>query len=368
VDQQIAKAITAAAKSLEPVRLKLGTTNPALSPSLADMQTRTDGRPPRCFDEELRIMQFVSARGGTPQKVVATLVNWNTHPESMEDDNTILTSDFPGAVRAALEVKYGGTAIYISGDLGAVEIAGDNNRSTRTRFDGRDFPLVAGDKSATFSFARTEAIGRDVAKAAMDAIEKAEWSAVSTIDIQKAELRAPMDNQGYALLMDKGVLAVPAAWKTATGLQIVTTVTSVRLGDAQIITTPGELFPEVFFGVAQLRRQDCPAADTGRKPEPAVRPLMKAKYKFIFGLSPDELGYLVPGYDFHPPVFDPVQGMKEAPDSCASKGVPAHYHETNSASSQLATAYACTAARLLTGSPVTESPCKELEKVNKPQH
>ena len=36
------------------------------------------------FDEELRALRFVDARRAT----IATLVNWNTHPESLEAENT----------------------------------------------------------------------------------------------------------------------------------------------------------------------------------------------------------------------------------------------------------------------------------------
>jgi len=358
VDKQIARVITLAAKSLAPVRLKLGATNPKLSPVLAQMQTRTAGRPPRFFDEEMRVMQFVGAAGDAQGKVVATLVNWNTHPESMESENTVLTSDFPGTVREELEKRYGGTAVYITGDLGAVEIVGDNQRSTRTTFDGKPFPMDPKSKRASFTFARTEAIGSDVAKAAIDAVEHGEWSEVKGIEVKQAELRVPMDNAGYAFLMQQGVLTPPATWKTFSGMQVVTKVYSLRLGDAQVLTVPGELFPEVFYGVAGHRRNDCPAADTGRAPEPALRPLMTGKYKFVFGLSPEELGYLVPGYDFHAPTFSETQGLKEAPDACAASGVPGHYHETNSASSQLATGYACVAAQLLSGKPTEQPPCK----------
>ncbi|GAC1632050.1 MAG: hypothetical protein NVS9B14_04810 [Candidatus Acidiferrum sp.] len=358
VDRQIVKAIELAAQTLVPVRLKLGATNPGRSPSLHDLQTRTAGRPPRFFDEELRVMQFVGTAGRQSGKAIATLVNWNTHPESMEDENTILTSDFPGAVRTELEKKYGGTAIYISGDIGAVEIVGDNGRSTRNKFDGTEFPVFPNDKSRTFTFARTEAIGRDVAKAAMDAVEHGEWSEVSALELHRAEFRVPMDNAGYSFLMQAGVLTVPASWHAANSIQVVTNVFLLRLGDAQILTAPGELFPEVFYGVAEHRRKDCPAADTARLPEPALRPLMTAKYKFVFGLSPEELGYIVPGYDFRAPQFDAATGTKEAPDACAEKDVPTHYHETNSASSQLASGFACAAAYLLIGKP-NESPlCK----------
>jgi hypothetical protein len=270
-------------------------------------------------------------------------------------------------VRDELEKKYGGTAVYVSGDLGAVEVVGDNQQNARTVFDGKPFPVDPKKKGANITFARTEAIGRDVAKAAMDAVERGEWSNVSGIQVEQTVLRVPMDNAGYAFMMKQGVLAIPADWNTPNGTQIQTKIYLVRFGEAEILTVPGELFPEVFYGVATHRRKDCPEADTGRAPEPALRPLMTAKYRFIFGLSPDELGYLVPGYDFHLPTFNVTEGMKEAVDACGASGVPTHYHETNSASSQMAAAYACRAAELLTGKPVEESPCKALPSTVVPQ-
>lgn len=357
VDRQIARAITQAAQLLTPVRMKLGLTTPSQSPSLVNMQTRTDGRPPKFFDEELRVMQFVGTEGHKKDKTVGILVNWNTHPESLEDENTLLTSDFPGAVRDALEKQYGGTAVYVSGDLGAVEIVGDNNRSTRTRFDGRDFPVVAGNKAATFTFDRMQAIGRDVARAASEAIEHGEWSAVSTLEVRKTNFRMPMDNVGYQFLVEHNVLSAIPGFSDKDGPHATSTIYVIRLGDAQILTVPGELFPEVFYGVEKNRRRDCAASDTKRPTEPAVREAMTARYRFLFGLSPDELGYLVPGYDFRPPAFDPNKGMVERPDACASAGVPTHYHETNSASSQLAPAWACAAVELLKRQPSRSAAC-----------
>jgi hypothetical protein len=359
VDREIAKAIVQAVKSLKPVRLKLGSTNPQMSPALAGMQGRTWGRPPGFFDEEMRVMQFAGTEVADKGKVVATLINWNTHPESMEDQNTILTSDFPGATRERVEAKYGGTAIYVSGDIGAVEVIGDNESRGRTTFDGQNFPFVPKHEAATYTFARTEAIGHDVAKGVFEALEHGEWSNPTNLAVKKAELRVPMDNEGYKLLMDRGILAmIPMKGNVP---EVVTTVYAIELGDAQVITAPGELFPEVFYGVAKYRRTDCAAEDTKRPAEPAVREFMKAKYKFIFGLTPDELGYIVPGYDFHAPAFAPQKGFTEATDACAASGVPTHYHETNSASSQMAPAYACAAVKLLTGNPLAQSPCKELE-------
>jgi Neutral/alkaline non-lysosomal ceramidase, N-terminal len=363
VDRQIAKAINQAAGSTRLALMKLGVTTPQSSPSLAGMQTRTHGRPPAFYDEELRVMQFFDAKRSMLDRVIATVINWNTHPESMESQNTVLTSDFPHAAREAVEKQYGGTALYISGDIGAVEIIGDSNnrRGDRTTFDGKDYPLASNNQRPAYTFERTEAIGRDVAKAVFEALEHGEMSPVTTLDVRKAGLRAPMDNQGYTFLAGKSVLDTLPAPQAGTQLDIETTVYAITLGDAQIITTPGELFPEVFYGVEHYKRKDCPEADTRRAAEPGVRERMTKKYKFVIGLCPDEFGYIVPGYDFLPPAFG-LAGATEAKDPCKAKGVPNHYHETNSASSQLASIWACTAAALLDGKPVDADACRKKDK------
>lgn len=361
IDRQIAKAINKAAASTVRTVMKLGSTDPLVSPSIAGMQTRTRGRPPDFFDQELRVMQFFDGSRTRLDRVIATVINWNTHPESMESGNTLITSDFPHAVREAVERKYGGTAIYISGDIGAVEIIGDSNNKTddRIRFDGKEYPLKSNSKRPEYTFERTEAIGRDVAKAVFDALGRSEWSGVSGIDLKKATLRAPMDNVGYLLLASKGVLDTMPMPREGERPDLETTVYAITIGDAQIITAPGELFPEVFYGVEKYRRRDCTEADTRRPAEPGVRDRMTKKYKFVFGLCPDEFGYIVPGYDFLPPSPDPARGLRQAQDPCKSAGSPDHYHETNSASSQLAARWACAAAELLEGKMPDSAACKK---------
>ncbi len=352
VDRQIARAITLAAKSVLPARMKLGQTNPQLSPSIRGMQVRNGGRPPRFFDEELRVMQFAGVSGEMADKVIATVVNWNVHPESMEADNVILTSDFPHSVRESLEKRYGGKVIYITGDIGAVEIVRDseNERNERATFDGKKFPLRKQGKRLPFTFERTKAIGRDIARAAEEALARGEWSEVRDIELSKTDMRVPMDNGGYAFLFQQGVLDALPLSSPDKQIDVRTKIYAITMGDAQILTTPGELFPEVLSGVEKYKRRDCPQADTGRPSEVAVIEHMSGKYKFILGLCPDELGYIVPGYDFRPPTVDLSQlSIQQAEDACKAAGVPSHYHETNSASSQLAPVWACAAAALLDG-------------------
>ncbi len=370
VDKQIARSIQLAAASLQPARIKLGQTDAQHSPSLAGMQTRTGGRPPHFFDEELRVLQFVGTRGANKDKPIATLVNWNTHPESMESKNTVLTSDFCHAIREEVEKRFGGTAVYLNGAIGTAEIIGDTNRKTndRSTFDGKHYDLPAIFGKTDLMFERTMAIGRDVAKAAIAALDKGEWSKSNALEVKQADMQVPMDNPAYLMASKIGVLDtmdIPTDEQLKAGAtpQAKTTIYAIRLGDAQIVTTPGELFPEVFYGVAKHRRSDCPAADNGAPPEPAIRDAMTAKYRFMLGLCPDEFGYIVPRYDWQREPLDMQRlDFKRAVDPCKDKGVPNHYHETNSASSVLAPASACVTVALLTGKVPNVAACQGVEK------
>ncbi len=361
IDRQVARSIEQAARGLEPARIRLGVTDPVKSPSLAGMQTRTSGRPPHFFDEELRMMQFV----GTSGRAIATIINWNTHPESMEDKNTVLTSDFPHAIRQEVERKYGGTALYINGAIGAAEIIGDTNNKNkdRIRFDGKDYPLDEQSNRPVFTFERTEAIGRDVAKAAIEALEKGSWSGSDRLVVRKADLKLPMDNQGYLFLAGLGVFDTIQVPEDGSMPEFRTAIYAIDLGDAQIVTTPGELFPEVFYGVARHRRTDCPDADTGAPPEPSIRDAMSARYRFMFGLCPDEYGYIVPKYDWRrEPVDLQKMQIRKSVDPCREKGVPNHYHETNSAATELAPASACVTVALLTGKIPADAACRDVRR------
>jgi hypothetical protein len=81
---------------------------------------------------------------------------------------------------------------------------------------------------------------------------------------------------------------------------------------------------------------------------------MTAPHRLVIGLSPDEIGYVVPGYDFHP-----ANIFEEAPDPCEGNAydpehprrrVPSHYHESLSVGVELSSYVTCKAVELLAGS------------------
>ena len=48
-------------------------------------------------------------------------MNFASHPESLGSNNTLITSDFPHYARERIEEEVGGTAIWVSGDLGVLQ-------------------------------------------------------------------------------------------------------------------------------------------------------------------------------------------------------------------------------------------------------
>ena len=81
----------------------------------------------------------------------------------------------------------------------------------------------------------------------------------------------------------------------------------------------------------------------------------------MFGVCPDEFGYIVPAHDFRrEPIDLKNPQIKKSPDACKAQGVSDHYHETNSASSALAPASACVTVALLTGKMPNDAACKNV--------
>ncbi len=83
-----------------------------------------------------------------------------------------------------------------------------------------------------------------------------------------------------------------------------------------MVTIPGELYPEILNGgVESPEGQDFKIAPVE---VPSIRELMPGKYKFMFGLANDEIGYIVPK----------SQWDQKAPYTYGRDGAP--YGEVNS--------------------------------------
>lgn len=372
VDKKVARTIAAAAENLVPVTVTYGKVDSRTYPDLAGLQCRNSLRTPWFFDDELRVMALTDALTGAP---VATVVNWGTHVESLEGGNTRISADFLASLRETVEKGLGGgVCIFTPADQGAVEIVGDSGTQVwnRDNFDGQTFPVdPASGRPLEYSVERTRAIGRVVGKAALAALAGARPDPTATsLELRWKDIYVPLTNQLFRLAGLLGVidtdLYLADRWKAGPllGNSVKTTVYALRLGEGSFTTAPGELFPEINYGLDRHHRADIAKTGTGRPFEPCIRDAQPGRFKFLIGYTPDLLGYIVPAYDFYIYGLPFVSGVGlgalvgEVPDpDAAVPPDPAHpealyahhYQEVNSASSLLGPAVASTAVELWGG-------------------
>lgn len=346
IRSQIIDAVHDAYRTREPARIKLAQTDHTLG--------IRDSRPPDVIDPVLLAAQFLRKDGTT----IGTIVNWSNHPEAQGSDNPLISSDFPHGTRETLEERLGGTAVYFSGSVGGL--------MTPLRVDIPGYGTEA-------SWERTFEIGRQVALAAEDALAGAEQQRIGALDARRRTFYVQSDNNALRALNANGVFDIPtwiggeswgpeenhreALYAHQEGDQIETEMVLVTLGPAMFLTVPGELSPELELG--GYGRPECPEADTGRPYEPPIVDQYEHTYQFVLGLGQDELGYIIPGYDFHifsapEDVHDDLH-LHDHDDGTGTVPVggeqvrtcgEGHYEETVSISSVFAPWVTCVAAEL----------------------
>jgi len=313
VNATVADCIDEAAASLEKARVYYATTNSAGLSIGTDAEDDgfgvSDGKvlagdmalapatQGRIVDPKIAIMQ-VTQRDGDGLSVLATLVNFGSHPESLGSTNRQITADFPHYVRERIEAEYGGLAIWLSGDLGVLQGPLD--------IDVLDPVTQAAAPRRTFRFA--EVHGTQVAERAIAAIDavrikngepnpsngdpapKMDFATVNPVAVR-------LDNPFFRFFIALGVidsrrqlytngvpdpsigtLPPPADFlPAAAGEDLHTEVSAVRIGNGAFAVVPTELDPQIGSGYRQ-QLEDA----TG------------AEHTFIAGLGNDEIGYQVP--------------------------------------------------------------------------
>jgi hypothetical protein len=215
-------------------------------------------REPELIDRELSLLKVDSSSGET----IATLINFTAHPETLWSDNVLVTADYPGYVYRDVEEKLGGVALFVNGALGG---------------------MVTVDSQAN-TFEEAERIGTTIAEKAIEAAQKAEVQEKARIVFKKAKIEATLENPGLKELIEAQIL-VQEPFIDGKGQ---TEVNFIQIGDAQIATFPGEALPKLGL---------------------RVKDKMNAKYKFIFGLANDELGYILPEEDFNRDLYKYEKSM-----------------------------------------------------------
>jgi hypothetical protein len=363
IRHQTLAALREANGRLQPARLTLAkTTLPeTFGPIIGDL------RDPIILDNRLTILKLEDLQGHT----IATVVNGAIHPETSGGQGSLISSDFPHYVREGIEKGgftvqgrtiegLGGTAIYINGAVGGL--------MTTLRTKVKD---ESGNVLPQRSWEKMQRIGELIAGAVLESLRGSTSVSIHGLDVKTKTLMLPLDNRYLQALISKGVIQretytngqpvkSPAiGQEVQSEVDLITLLGRTDLKDtqpkpidsplAQIITVPGELFPEIALGgyledsgtcwtvterkknIDGIGKERTAASNPGTPREPVLREFLTAPYSFLFGLANDELGYIVPANDFVFPTYNP--GPVFGIDRCGSKD---HYEETLSTSSKMA--------------------------------
>jgi len=274
-------------------------------PQLAIPNLINDFRVPRVVNDRLIALRLAGTDGAT----VATLLNWNVHPEAMIGSSEY-SADLPRWARLRLEKELGGTAVYLSGTVGGLQTILDEPFPARTEVgepileNGQPTLVSENDEQKAWS------AGHVIAELAAAALANATTLAGPlAVDTERAML--PFENPMMIMAMAGDMIPkqpLDDSNKEACGPYgcMPYDVTRVRFGAFELITLPGELFPETSVG-REASSHDWGTDENGTwgvKEYPAIEgyraALAEGHILMEAGLANTEIGYIVPAGDFVP--------------------------------------------------------------------
>jgi hypothetical protein len=240
VIQSAADAIIEARATAQPAHVK------AASFDIDASWTRNDRTGGGRYDQAVSL-----AFEGVDGVRIATLLNFASHPEALWTDNRLISAEHPGYFRARMRERCPGTPLYFSGPLG-----------------GMLTPNVAEESDTETRQAYVRDLGHHLADASEAALSEVIAETTPELVHRAAELTLKNDNRRFTLLSRLKLIGV----KLERG-RVETEVHHLQIGQAQALTAPGEMLPEL-----------------GHR----VRALMDSPHGLLLGLAIDELGYILP--------------------------------------------------------------------------
>jgi hypothetical protein len=340
VRDRIAEAIGDAVRSLQPATMTAGSI--LVEDPGGDVEPYvSDTRDPVVIDNRLHALRFDAADG----KPIVTLVDWAAHPESVGDDNRLISSDYVHWVREEVE-KGGGEVVVVQGALGG-QIGPRQIRPVTS--DGRRLEARA------FGWEFGEAWGRSIGRFAVAAFDAARGADVVVDSAPRLSVRATVfdvhvDSLKFQLAGQLGVFERQQGGTDEEPL-ITTELAYVRLGDkVSFVTIPGEILPELWLGgyggenafnypFVDATQPNAPDPTKAPRP-PYLRDLLagEPKHRMVVAVAQDFVGYIIPPYNFVLSA-DGVPYLDEAPGD--------HYEETNSLGPRAAAEIVGTARQLV---------------------
>ncbi len=246
VCQRMAEAINEAVAGLRPVKLRIAT-------GKAKGKIAYNYYAEQLYDPRCHVIQAVDEAGNA----LATLVNYAIHPEVLGSERGICSPDLVGPLYDELSAKGGGTGIFMNSAQGGM-VTADNR-------------LPGGGEARDWN--ECKRIGTLLADEALRIVKDAPMQSEPKLFCAARMISLPVDSPGMRALMKQ----MPAGGAT-NGETVVTQVNVVDLGNAQILTIPGEALPNIGF---YLKRK------------------MHGEHNLLFGLTNDAYGYILTKEDFN---------------------------------------------------------------------
>lgn len=312
---RVADTIEAAIEALEPVELIVGEVDVAsYSAESGVTNVVYDIRDPWVIDDTLGAARFVGRDGDT----VASIVSYGIHPETMLGRTALLTSDFAHALRETVESGprwdayerdgIGGVSLFVNSTVGGMMTT---LRLTTVDPDGNAW-------GPSGSWEKTDAIGQQLGEMALDALESGEQVADPDLSFRTSEMFLPVENIGFQAMGQLGVMArsrynfdetIPLDDDNQP--DILTEVSVLNIGPIQFLAMPGEVLPEVAIGGYDGSYVNAPGKSVITRPDaenppdlslapqgPYLKDEMTGGYNWVIGLANDEVGYIIPAYNF----------------------------------------------------------------------
>ncbi len=245
----------------------------------------------------LHRFRFVPENGGDE----TWILNFPAHPNTLGGKNRMISADYPCYMRREINRHKNTNVIYAVSAIGATDIG-----------------EVADD-----DFERTVLGGMLLGKKACEIAE--ERPLAPRITVIPQEFVMPLDNFVLSLANSLGVFTARAcAADSETGTGFISEAVYLNIGGVQILTVPGEMFPELVWSGGYEGEE---TSATGEGPEVNPTPLcgiFNDENLAVFGVTNDMAGYALAKNDF---VLDArMPYFNRGKDRFGRS----HYHETNS--------------------------------------
>ncbi len=255
VCKKAAEAINEAVDNLRSAQLKVATDE-------AKGQIAYNYYAPDLYDRRMSVIQALATDGAT----IATLVNYAIHPEVLGSRLGIVSPDLIGPLRDRLEVESGGMAMFMNGAQGGMVTA--DNRNLDNPKDA-----LRGYWHDNRTWDECQRIGNTMADEAIRIVHDAPIQSAPNLFCASVDVTFPVDNEVLWMVIQGSPLKYPHNRNHS----ITTRINVVNLGNAQILTIPGEALPNIGF---YLKRK------------------MRGQHNLLFGLTNDAFGYILTKVDF----------------------------------------------------------------------